>query len=138
MRQLVIGICLFLLWNHLWARDANPASVDVLAKASTSWDGEALPDYGRGTPEVTILRIVIPPKVQLPLHKHPVINAGVLLKGVLTVVTEDEKRLHLQACDAVIEVVDTWHYGKNEGDVPAEIIVFYAGTQGGPITLEDH
>ena len=138
MRQLCIGICLFLLSNDLWARDTNAVSVDVLAKASASWNGEKLPNYAAGTPEVTILRIVIPPKVQLPLHRHPVINAGVLLKGELTVVTEDEKRLHLQAGDAVIEVVDTWHYGKNEGDVPAEIIVFYAGTQGEPITLEDH
>lgn len=69
------------------------------------------------------------------MHEHPVINAGVLLKGELTVVTEGGKTLHLKAGDALIEVVDTWHYGKNEGAEPAEIIVFYAGTEDEPITV---
>jgi len=44
--------------------------------------------------------------------------------------------LHLKAGDAIAEVVNTWHYGKNEGDMPAEIIVFYAGTEGLPITIQ--
>jgi len=107
----------------------------VLAKTSSSWDGRALPDYAKGIPEITILRITISPNVQLPLHKHPVINAGVLLKGELTVVTEDKKTLHLKAGDSMVEVVNKWHYGKNEGNEPAEIIVFYAGIRGTPITI---
>ena len=92
--------------------------------------------YPKGEPEITILRIKIPPGSLLPLHKHPVINAGVLLSGELTVVTEDGKNLHLKAGEAIIEVVNTWHYGKNEGNVPADIIVFYAGTMDGPITIK--
>jgi len=71
----------------------------------------------------------------LPLHKHPVINAGVLLSGDLTVVTEDGRTLHLKAGEAIVEVVTTWHYGKNEGNKPAEIIVFYAGTMDAPMTV---
>ena len=72
----------------------------------------------------------------MALHQHPVINAGVLLQGQLTVVKKDEKILHLKAGDAIVEVVDTWHYGKNEGDEPAVIIVFYAGTVGSEITVK--
>ncbi len=137
MKKLFCGICLtLLLSSHVWARDVNTVNVDILAKTSSSWDGGTLPDYAKGKPEVTILRITIPPKVQLPLHKHPVINAGVLLKGALTVVTEDQKTLHLKAGDSIVEVVNKWHYGKNEGNEPAEIIVFYAGTQGVPITIK--
>jgi hypothetical protein len=56
-----------------------------------------------------------------------VINAGVLLSGQLTVVTADEKTLHLKAGDPIVEVVNTSHYGINQGNVPAEIVVFYAG-----------
>jgi quercetin dioxygenase-like cupin family protein len=108
-----------------------------LAKTSSSWDGKALPDYPEGKPEVTILRITIPPKARLPVHKHPVINAGVMLKGELTVVTENKKTLHLKAGDSIVEVVNTWHYGINEGDEPAEIIVFYAGVHGAPITIKE-
>lgn len=70
------------------------------------------------------------------MHKHPVINGGVLVKGELTVITEDNQTLNLEAGDSIIEVVDKWHYGKNEGNVAAEIIVFYAGVNGTPITVE--
>ena len=126
-----------LLASHVWARDVNTVKVVVLAKTSSSWDGGTLPDYVKGKPEVTILRITIPPKIQLPLHKHPVINAGVLIKGELTVVTEDKKILYLKAGDSIVEVVNKWHYGKNEGNVPAEIIVFYAGTRDTPITIKE-
>lgn len=80
---------------------------------------------------------LIPAGGQLPLHNHPVINAGVLLSGELTVVTEDNKKLYLKAGDPIVEVVNKRHYGKNEGDKPAEIIVFYAGTQGNPITVKE-
>ncbi len=138
MKKVFFGICLILLLSsHVWAQDVNTVKVDVLAKTSSSWDGRALPDYTKGKPEVTILRITIPPKIQLSLHKHPVINAGVLLKGELTVVTEDKKILHLKAGDSIVEVVNKWHYGKNEGNKPAEIIVFYAGLQGKPITIKE-
>ncbi|GBE00823.1 cupin domain protein [bacterium BMS3Bbin06] len=137
MKKLFCGICLtLLLSSNVLAQDVNTVKVEVLAKTSSSWDGGSLPDYPKGKPEITILRITIPPGVQLPLHKHPVINAGVLLKGELTVVTEDNKTLHLKAGDSIVEVVNKWHHGKNEGNKPAEIIVFYAGIRGAPITIK--
>lgn len=111
------------------------AKVYELVKSGTSWDGALLPAYPKGHPEITILRIVIPPGAALAKHKHPVINAGVLLKGELTVRTEGGKTLHLKAGEAIVEVENTWHNGKNEGAEPAEIIVFYAGAEGAPITV---
>lgn len=138
MKTFLCGICLtLLLASTIWAQDENVVKIDVLAKTSSSWDGGTLPNYPKGRPEVTILRIKIPPKFKLPLHIHPVINAGVLLKGELTVVTEDKKTLHLKAGDSIVEVVNTWHHGKNEGNEPAEIIVFYAGIKDKPITIKE-
>ena len=135
MKTVLCGICLLLLLpTCARARDVDTLKVKALAKSSYSWDGSPLPKYDTGVPEITILKIVIPPKTRLPMHRHPVINAGVLLKGKLTVVTKDNKTLHLQPGDAIVELVDKWHYGKNDGDDPAEIIVFYAGTKGKPIT----
>ncbi len=72
----------------------------------------------------------------MPLHKHPVINAGILLKGEPTLVTEGKETLHLKAGDPIVEVVNKWHYGKNEGNEPAEIIVFYAGIKDTPMTIK--
>lgn len=112
-----------------------PIQSEVLARSTQSWDGSTLPNYPRALPEISILRIRIAPGAALPMHKHPVINAGVLLTGQLTVVTEDGATLHLKAGEAIIELVDKWHYGRNDGDEWAEIIVFYAGVGGLPITV---
>lgn len=137
MRRFMLGLCMmFLLPGAVLAIETDAAAVDVLAKSTSSWDGEALPEYPEGTPEVTILRIIIPPGAQLPIHEHPVINAGILLSGELTVKTVDGHTLQLKAGDPIVEVVDTWHYGINEGSQPAEIIVFYAGIEDMPITIK--
>jgi len=137
MKTFLYAICLLLaLAGNGRALEAKGVMVEELARTGLSWDGHELPHYLEGRPEVTILKITIPPQVELPLHMHPEINAGVLLKGELTVKTAEGKTLHLKAGDPIVEVVNTWHYGKNEGDVPAEIIVFYAGVQDEPITVK--
>lgn len=51
--------------------DHSNIEVVTLAKTTKSWNGASLPKYLDGTPEVTILKITIPPHTELPLHKHP-------------------------------------------------------------------
>jgi quercetin dioxygenase-like cupin family protein len=58
-----------------------------------------------------------------------------LISGELMVVTTEGKTLNLKAGDPIVEVVGTWHYGINQGKVPAEIVVFYAGVTNTPITV---
>ena len=137
MKKIVLGICIVLFLSiNVWGEDVNKIVVETLARSSSSWDGEALPAYPQGKPEVTILRIKIPAGAKLEMHNHPVINAGVLLAGELTVVKEDNKTLHLKAGDSIVEIVNKNHYGKNEGTETAEIIVFYAGVVNKSTTLK--
>lgn len=114
----------------------NHIAVKQLVKSSKSWDGTTLPAYPQGQPEITILRIKIPAGAKLEIHNHPVINAGVLITGELTVITEDNKTLHLKTGDPIVELVNKKHYGKNEGTETAEIVVFYAGIENKPITVK--
>ncbi len=137
MKKLVVGIFLpLLLIANTSAQESNAINVEVLTKTTQSWDGDDLPDYPQGKPEVSILKFVIAPNTELPFHKHPVINAGVLLSGELTVVSENGATLHMKAGDTIVELVNKWHYGMNEGTEPVEILVFYAGIQGEPITVK--
>jgi len=106
--------------------------VEELVKTTRSWDGKTLPAYPQGQAEITIRRLTIPVGARLDTHRHPVINAGVLTRGELTVVTADGKKLYLKAGDPIVELVNTWHYGINQGRVPAEIVIVYAGTVGTP------
>jgi len=118
------------------ARDSNAIRSEILTQSGHSWDGASLPAYPAGEPEITILRVVIPPGLSLPWHRHPYINAGVLITGELTVETETDMKIQLKAGDSIVELVNTWHHGVNRGTIPAEIIVFYAGVKGSPVTLE--
>jgi len=117
---------------------ATPKSTEVTTITATtkSWNGTRLPSYPAGNPEVTILHITIPPKTRLKTHLHPVINAGVVLKGALTVVSEHQDTLHLKKGDSIVELVNQWHYGENESrHKPVELIVFYAGLKDQPFTI---
>ncbi|MFT5836043.1 MAG: quercetin dioxygenase-like cupin family protein [Sulfurimonas sp.] len=135
-KNLLLIATLILTSTLAFAHENTKIKVDVLAKTSSSWDGTALKPYAKGTPEVTILKISIPPKTKLPIHKHPYMNAGVLTKGQLTVVTIDKKVLELKAGDAIVETIDKWHYGENRGNTTSEIIVIYAGIKGQAITIK--
>jgi len=136
MKKILCAVCFVLfLSGNVMAADGGNVNVDVLAKTGKSWDNKPLPPYEKGRPEVTILRIRIPAGETLQMHKHTVINAGVLISGELTVISDDNKTLRLKAGDAIVELVNKNHYGKNEGKETAEIIVFYAGTPNKPITV---
>ena len=69
------------------------------------------------------------------MHKHPFINAAVVLRGELTVTTGKGQVLRAKAGHPIIEVVNEWHYGANDGIEPVELIAFYAGIKGTPITI---
>lgn len=111
--------------------------VTQILKATKSWDGKALPPYPSKNPEITILSYEIASGVRLPMHKHPVINAGVILQGQLTVIAKDGKQLILNAGDSIVELVDQWHYGVNQGSIPVKLIMFYAGEVGVPLVIRE-
>jgi len=107
----------------------------TLLETTKGWNGETLPEYPDGQPKVTILKVVIPPHTNLDVHKHTVINAAVVLDGELTVVTEANDTLYAKPGDAFEEVVETWHHGIHASNKPVELIVFYAGIEGGTNTI---
>ncbi|MCF2858655.1 cupin domain-containing protein [Pseudoalteromonas sp. SMS1] len=114
----------------------HQVSFKTLVKTTKSWDGSELPAYPTGTPEITILDINIPAGTTLPLHIHPVINAGVVLKGQLKVTKPNGDVLMLNAGDPIVELVDKVHTGKALGEEDVRIIVFYAGQKDKAITIK--
>ncbi len=112
-----------------------PIVVTTLAKTENSWNGRVLPEYQSGQPEVTILRIVIQPGVTLDWHKHPIINAGIIISGKIRVESEQGDTMEFKQGDTIVELVNQFHHGINHGKVPAELIVFYAGSVGSPLSI---
>jgi len=135
MKKIVWFSILIMMLVSCATKKAPTVSVVTLAETTTSWNGDALPNYPAGAPKVTVLKIIIPPKTKLHKHHHPVINSGIVLKGELTVIDELNNVLHLKPGDVIVELVNKVHYGINEGNKPVEIVVFYAGTTDLPITV---
>ena len=136
--QLMVGA--LLLCPAVWCYadttlgSVESIEVEVLSKSTSMWNGQPIPPYAHGTPEISIVRVTIPPGQALPLHEHPFATAGVLLQGHLEVRTPSGQQAELHAGEGLIELVNLPHAGANIGDIPAVILVVYAGIQGEPVT----
>lgn len=112
-------------------------TVETIVKSNHSWNDALLEPYLEGQPQVQILKYTIPPHFKLPEHKHPAMNAGIVTKGKLRVIsTQTNDTLIISKGEPIVELINTWHYGENISDEQLEIIVFYAGVEGVPITVK--
>jgi len=97
--------------------------------------GEFATRTRKANPRITMLRITIPAGPGSETHHHPVIQCRVLIRGGSRLCANDGKTLYLKAGDPIVEVVNTIALRHNEGTIPAEIVVFYAGAVDTPITV---
>lgn len=106
----------------------------TLLKTTKSWDGTTYPAYPSSQPEISVLKIAVPPNSALNWHKHPVINAAYVEKGEIQIERkEDGKTQWVRKGQVLPEMVNTGHRGKT-GDQGATLIVFYSGTPDIPLS----
>lgn len=122
---------------HKTYSDISGVEAKTLIKTTKAWNGSALPAYGEGQSEITIIRYVFEAGAKIPMHMHPVINAGVLLKGELTITTKSGEKIVVKAGEPLVELFKEWHFGANTGSDKAELIVFYAGHVGTPLVIRE-
>lgn len=112
---------------------SNVLSAEPILKATSSWDGGAIA-YPEGKPEITSSMLRIEQGQAPPFHCHPVPTMGYVLQGTLKVETREGKTVVLKAGESVVEVMRTVHRGVALGG-PVDIVVFYAGAEGMPVTI---
>ena len=137
--QLVVfsGLAWLLSFSSVsYARDSRVKVEQLLQTTTHSWDGTAYTGYVSKQPEITILKISIPPNTTLDWHQHPMINAGYVLSGQITLEKKETgQRMVFHAGQALAESVNTVHRGFTT-DHPVELVVFYAGTPGLPLSIK--
>ena len=107
---------------------------ETLLRSISSWDGQPYNSYLIGRPEISVLKITIPPRTTLQWHSHPMPNAAYIVAGELTLERKkDGKKRHFKAGQALPETMGTLHRGIS-GNEPVVLIVFYAGIRGVPLT----
>jgi quercetin dioxygenase-like cupin family protein len=107
---------------------------EILLKSSQSWDNSPYMRYPDAAPELTVLKLKIPANTRLPWHIHAISNAGYILSGELIIESKDSGQTRrVKQGEAVAEMVNITHRGVT-GDEPVELIVFYAGSEGIPLS----
>ncbi len=110
---------------------------ETLLKTTTTWDGADLKPSKIDNPEVTVLKITIHPHERLSMHKHPLLNVVYMNKGTLTIATKDGQEKTIRQGESLTELIDTFHYGRNDTDEDTELIVFYFGEKGEKLSIEE-
>ena len=125
-------LCCILSGAH--ALEVTPAvKVTPFLKTTTTWGGVPIV-YPRGQAEITGAMVEIAVGGETGWHEHPVPSFAVVIEGTLEVTLHDGRKNRLGPGDALAEVVDTAHNGRNVGDRPVRLAVFYAGEAGGRLT----
>ncbi|MNK89030.1 Cupin domain protein [compost metagenome] len=140
-RKLMVSLVLVLQAGMAHAGQATTNSAekglvhaDVLLKTRSAWDGSLYDAYPAGPPELTLVKITIAPNTELPWHTHAAPNAAYVLSGEITVEKRrDGAQKLLTKGDVLAELVGEPHRGVT-GSSPVELLVFYAGAEGVPLS----
>jgi quercetin dioxygenase-like cupin family protein len=136
---LVKFLSTFSLWLIPAVLDAREPQIEVqqILQTTQSWDGVNYQSYPTGEPQLTVLRITVPPNTALHWHHHPVISVGYVLSGELTLEKKATgERTIVHPGQALAETVQTTHRGFTTNE-PVELVVFYVGQVGVPITINE-
>jgi quercetin dioxygenase-like cupin family protein len=137
-KRFFVAMILCILLMPVVASGIEPTTdvkVTPLLKASTSWNGDQI-IYPRGKAEITGLLVEVAPGKETGWHSHTVPSFAYMLEGVLEVQLKDGRTKRIKAGDALAEVINTWHNGRNVGNVPVKIVVFYTGIAGTAVSIK--
>lgn len=141
LSMLAVLICCMAVFNACTPANSEKTAGKVesveLLRTHESWNGEALPDYPQGKPELVAVKYIIPPGEKLGWHHHVAMNHGVLVQGELTINGIDGKTTTLHAGDVVVEMVGSIHHGENRGTEPVVLYMFYVSQEGMPLSVQN-
>lgn len=111
---------------------AGGAVSRLLKKTTVTANGQKIIYPATDNAEVTAMLVEIPPGGETGWHKHLSPVYAYLLSGGLEVEMDGGVTFRYSSGQAVIEVVDAFHNGRNRGKEPVKLVVLYLGIQGVP------
>lgn len=115
---------------------SSGVTANVLKKTSVTSNGQKITYPQTEKAEVTAVTVDLAPGSETGWHQHPVPVYAYVVSGDLLVELEDGQHFTYGKGDAIIEVVNTLHNGKNNGVEPVKLAVFYVGAEGMPIGIK--
>jgi len=115
---------------------ATPAAAEVkfsyapVLQSGTTAGGKSIAYPKTDSAEVTALMLDIGLGGETGRHMHPYPTFVYVLEGAIDVEMAGGVVHGYKAGDSFLEVVNTWHNGKNKGTTPAKVLVVFAGVHG--------
>lgn len=108
----------------------------VLTKSAVTDNGRTIAYPCTGRAEVTAMTVDIAVGAETGWHSHPIPVYAYVVSGSLSVELENGQVNTYRNGDAIIEVVNTLHNGRNPGPGPVRLAVFYTGIEGTPNVVQ--
>jgi quercetin dioxygenase-like cupin family protein len=123
MKQIAPASCAALLCAaNAQTADAPKAISAQVFSADTTITGQKI--EVPNDPHVVVSITTFPPGAALPVHKHPYPHYVYVLEGTLTVTNvETGKSFDLPQGKFLVEMNNTWHFGKNNTQQPVKLLV---------------
>ncbi|HEX5764361.1 MAG TPA: cupin domain-containing protein [Woeseiaceae bacterium] len=136
--RILLPFILSLLWQSgaVALEVSATVKVSTLLKTESSWNGKPI-EYPSGKAEVTGMVVEIAPGGETGWHSHPVPSFGFVLEGELEVRLRSGAVKRVKPGEALAEVVNTFHNGRNVGSVPLRLVVFYVGSAGQKLSVNE-
>ena len=122
----------FFTLSALGADYQSGVSATVLKKSSVTGNGQKITYPVTDKAEVTAMTVNIAPGAETGWHSHPIPVYAYVVEGTLEVELEGGQIITYRSGDAIIEVVNILHNGRNRGSDEVRLVVFYAGAKTHP------
>jgi quercetin dioxygenase-like cupin family protein len=133
MRNVIpVLFILFLIQPTVPVLAGQDVTVTAVMKGTTTIGGQKIVYPKTDKAEMASVVVEIQPGKESGRHMHPVPTYVHILEGTLTVEFEDGSRQAFKAGSGFLEVVNTWHNGKNLEEVPVRFLIVFAGEEGNP------
>ena len=133
MRKFFMTILMvFFIQTGPSVRADQDIKVTPVMKGDTTIGGQRILYPKSEKAEMASVIVEIQPGRESGRHLHPFPTYVHVLEGTLTVEFEDGTRQHFEAGKGFLEVVNTWHNGRNLGEGPLKFLIVFAGEEGQP------
>lgn len=137
LAAILVSISCFLIFpvkTSAQSQADQPVTSTQILKTTTTWDNGKIEYPATESTEITALHIAFAPGSETTWHRHPLPSLAYIMSGELEVTIKDGETKIFRKGDAFAEVINTWHSGKNIGDEPVRLVVFYVGEKGTKLT----
>ena len=117
---------------------ATPAAAQVkfsstpILRSGATVEGASIAYPKTDSAELTAVRLDIGPGGETGRHMHPYPTLVYVLEGAIEVEMDGGMVHSYKAGDSFLMVINTWTNARNNGTMPAKVLVVYLGVHGKP------